>query len=255
MTAQVSTADRLATLLQEAVGGLDRRAAHELLDAALDLAADATDAEGREGRLAQAAALALSSAAARWTVPMERSPKDWDELAERNAAQWREDAVAYMRIAPAMVPQPVIDALMFALMGLNDHQPPPTILSPLPKEAGYGRNPGSRRALEQALLTWVELRVGAGEPAGALRQQAASAVGRSVPALEKWLAEWRMRDGEDSVQAVLSVARAVGRGEARPDPIPDELLILWLFPLRLLTESWKAETRSSVIPSPADQNL
>jgi hypothetical protein len=130
MMATMSVAQRLAGLLREAAGRVDREAAHALLDAALDLAEAATEAEGQDGRLAQAAALTLSRAVAGWTVPVEQPPEDWDQLAKQDPVQWREDAALCMQIGYAAVPQPVVEALMHCLMTLNSESPATTRWSP-----------------------------------------------------------------------------------------------------------------------------
>ena len=238
MTGAAGSADRLGALLREAVGGLDRQAAHALLDAALDLAAGATDAEGRDGRLAQAAALVLSRAVAGWAVPHERSSEEWDALAEEDPARWRADAAECMRTAPAVLPPPVVDRLMFGLFAV-DAGDQPAILSPPPKEPGYGRNPQTRRAIEQALIVWVEVEKTRGRPAAWLWTEVAAAVSQSVKAVETWKAKWRKRDGNDHVSRVLAAAASFGRGQGVPAPVPDEIMLLRLVGMRGLAENWK----------------
>jgi hypothetical protein len=233
-------ADRLAALLREAAGGLDRQAAHDLLDAALDLAKGSTEAEGREGLLANAAAITLSRAVAGWTVPVERMPKEWNQLAKNDPVSWREDAATCLRVAPGVVPQRVLDALTFGLMALNDGTQAPAILVRARKGDGYGRNPTSRRAIEQALHVWVEVMKSRGGRVTPIRARVARAAGVTLPVFTKWLAEWRGRDGREAVDRVLAAARALGRGEPVADPIPDEVLLLKLGPMEALASSWKS---------------
>ena len=239
-------ADRLAELLRQATGTLDREALHALLDTSLDLAAVATDADCREGRLAQAAALVLARAAAGWTVPVERSPEEWDQLAQEDPARWREDAAMCMRIAPTVVPQPIIDAFMHGLMSLSDRQPLPAILSPPRRAAGYGRNPASRREIEQALLSWIAAEKAKGRSAGDLKREVGDAVGQSVKTVETWKREWNRRAGMEHVRRVLLAASEYGRGKPIRSPAPDEVTLLRLLAkarggaLRTLAESWKA---------------
>ncbi|WP_198374045.1 hypothetical protein [Neoroseomonas rubea] len=244
MTDASRPADRLAVLLREAVGGLDRQAAHDMLDAALDIAAEAGDAPKQDARdLAQAAALVLSRAVASWTLPVRRPPEEWDQLAADNPAAWREDAAACMAEAYAVVPQAVLGALMFGLHALNDASPPPSILVPAEKAAGYGRNPRSRREIEQSLLAFIAAEKAAGRPVSAVRTHVATAVGQSVDAIETWAREWRKRDGGERVKGVLAAAAAFGRGEHITAPVPDEIILVRLLGLRGLADSWKAARR------------
>jgi hypothetical protein len=239
-------ADRLAALLRPAVGGLDRKAFHELLDAALDLAASATDADGRDGRLSQAAALMLARAAAGWTVPIDRSPEEWELLAQDDPARWREDAAACMSTAPAVVPQPIIVALMHGLTSLSSSQPPPAILQPAPRAAGRGKDPASRHEIEQAILAWIVAENAKGRKAGEVWMEAAAAVGRGVDALETWKREWNRRAGKERVKEVLMAAAQYGRGNPVRSPVPDEVTLLRFVAsarggaLRALAESWNA---------------
>jgi hypothetical protein len=232
-------ADRLAVLLREAAGGLDRQAAHELLDAALDLAEGSTEADGREGRLANAAAVTLARAVAGWTVPVERSPDEWNQLAEDDPVRWREDVATCLRVAPAAVPQPVVEALMFGVMALNDGAEAPQILACAPRPRGYGGNPASRRAIEQALHVWVALMKARGGRAGQLRKQVAKAAGVEVSAFDRWLTKWRERDGAERVDRVLAAAGALGQGQPLAEPIPDEILLLQVAPMEALAAGWK----------------
>lgn len=230
----ITPADRLAALLREATGGLDRQAAHELLDAALDLAEGATQAEGREGRLANAAALTLSRAVAGWTVPIERSPKEWTDLAKSDPVRWREDAATCLRVAPAVVPQRILDALTFGLMALNDGAKAPPILACAPRPPGYGSKPLMRDMLEQALVTLIEARRHLGVPVGAARREIAAEVLRSTRAIETWERAWKARlintgiDSAAHTARVFAAARNFVDGLPVAAPIPDELTMIRL---------------------------
>jgi hypothetical protein len=236
-------AEDIEALLRKAKGGLDRQTAHELLDAALDLAGSAADRNWREGFVAQAAALALSRAAAGWTVPVERPPDEWDQLAQDDPERWRADAVSCMQVAFAVVPQPVINALMFALVLLDTSHPTPAILTPAPREAGHGKSTRTRRAVEEALLLCLDI----ARANGRLEKvRGAMPVGES--ASDKWLKEWRRREGDEHVARVRDVASRIGRGENLDFALPEEFL-----PIRLvggnvteLTRQWlsaKAKAR------------
>ena len=243
----MSTYQRLSTLLTIMnSAGWSRDDAHALLEAALDIADYPTDAEEEAGRLTQAAALTLSRAIAVWMVAGERTPAEWDHVAATDPATWREEVIERMRLTPALLPQPAVEALMFALIDLNNGQQP-AIFQPAAR-GGYGKNPTSRRALEQAMLVWIEIEKARGRPARKVQEEVAAAVGRShAPrATEEWLREWRKRDGEDHVNAVLRAAGALARSKEASLPPSDELLLLQFTAsadggsLRSLAESWKA---------------
>lgn len=219
-----------------------REDAHALLDAALDLAEAESDAEGEAGGLAQAAALALSRAVAGWMVPRERTPEEWDALAASDPAQWREDVAGRMRLTPALLPQPAVDQLMFALWALNGVTQP-KILEPKPASEAHRF---SKHALERAMLAWIEIEKARGRPAGVAQKAVADAVGRSPSAINSWLKEWRKEKGLDHVEAVMLASRAYARGEETLPPVPDELLLVRFLAsekasiLYSLANSWKA---------------
>lgn len=219
-----------------------REDAHALLDAALDLADDANDAEGEAGRLAQAAALTLSRAVAGWTVSIERTPAEWDRMSKEDPASWREEVIERMRATYSVLPQPVVDTLMFALSELQRGKQP-EVLEPI---SDTQARRVSRYALEQAMLVWIAIENARGRRVLEVRKEVALAVGMSARAIEEWAQQWRVRDGEDRVEAVLRDARAWARGE-NVTSFPNEVLLIRLImdkngrPLRALADSWRAQ--------------
>jgi hypothetical protein len=196
--------------------------AHALLDAALDIADAPNNAEGEAGRLAQAAALALSRAVAGWMVPVEHSPAEWDRMAVEEPVKWREEVIERMRLTYGFLPQSAVDTIMFAFINLNVGKQS-MILEPKP--ASQARR-FSRHALEQAMLVWMEMEKTRGRPALQAEAEVAESVGLSRRAVETWRSQWRGRDGRDRVEAVMLAAQACVQGIEIVPPVPDELALI-----------------------------
>jgi hypothetical protein len=235
---------RIAALLKSLHAGTENQVArydvHSLLDAAFDLASVATKAEGREGDLANAAALTLVGLVAGWIVPENKQRIDWIDLAASDQVRWRFAVVDYLRIAPLLVPPQVLDQIMFALIALDDGSATaPLIFTPAPKAPGYGRNPASRQSFEQALIAWIEMEKAKGRSAMSIRQDVADAVMRSTKTIDMWLLEWRRREGRANVAIAMKAAADFGRGVRVKSPPSDEIVLLRLFPLSALAAGWR----------------